>query len=69
MMEGAFWVGLFVGANVGFLTFALFSVASDRREREGVWRLRSECCDYPVEREVGYRCLKCGHFCKVKEIG
>lgn len=66
-MSIEFWAGVIVGANVGLLLFALLSMAAEHSEKRKVYRLRSECCDFPVEVEPAFRCLKCGHYCRVKE--
>ncbi len=65
---GAFIFGLIVGANVGVILMAILAVGKDAREKEYIRALRSECCDYTVEMEPAFRCLKCGHYCRVKDI-
>ena len=56
----SFIIGLVVGANVALLFFALLY---SRPKYRGL----SECCNAPVEVEYSYRCLACGHYCRLKE--
>ena len=63
---GSFLLGLFVGANVGLLVFALLH-ANEKKCRRLV-KYRSECCGYFVEIGPAFRCLKCGQYCRVKEV-
>lgn len=56
-----FLIGLLVGANVGLLAFSL--LFSSRKRTIGL----SECCNAPVEVEYSYRCLACGHYCRLKD--
>ena len=65
---GELILGLFLGANLGVVLMAILAINKDAKDKEYIRSFRSDCCDYVVEMEPAFRCLKCGHYCRVKDV-